>query len=462
MRVLVMGLGLHGGGLGSANYFLERGAVVTVTDLKPERELHASVAKLRGRERVRLVLGRHDFEDFRDTDLVIKNPAVPPGSPYLRHAREHGVRVETDIGLFLDVIREKTTNIVGVTGTKGKSTTATLIHGIFMRHWPDAVLGGNITVSVLDLVERVREGAYVVLELSSFQLGGIRDKRYSPRIAVFTNFLEDHLNYYRSMEEYFRDKAVIFENQRERDVLLVNRDDPFLSGIAPPPGVQRFTFGPGERFDGKGSFVRAGKIYVRDGEGEHAVMEVGAVKLPGEHNLANVLAAVAAAWFERVPTGDIAEAVSSFTGIPHRMEYLGSWHGLAFYNDTAATMPDAAVRGVRCFDCPLTLIAGGADKGLQLERFVEAINERVRTLVLLEGSGTARLLGAGRVNVPHRVFDNIRDAFTHACASTPPSGAVLLSPGFASFGMFQNEFDRGNQFKGLVAELLEGRVEKQS
>ena len=395
---------------------------------------------------------------------MIKNPAVPPDSPYLRHAAERGVRIDTDIGVFLDKARAVTPNIIGVTGTKGKSTTAALIHRIFSGVFGGVVLGGNITVPVLSLLDGLQRNAYVVLELSSFQLGGIRGKTFSPRVAVFTNFFEDHLNYYRSMEDYFEDKSVLFRFQGEGDALVANREDPGLAALSANDGVKRFSFGFGGSFRGGGSYISGEEIRFRVPEGDDRfVMSVRETNLRGTHNLYNVLAAVAAAMSEGIPPGAVSEAVRSFGGIPHRLEYLGEWRSIAFYNDTAATVPDAAVRGVSSFDGPLTLIAGGADKGLPLESFARTILERVGELVLLEGSGTGRLLDSlgraagkspGALPVPCRVFDSLEKAFAHSCRVTPPGGTVLLSPGFASFGMFKNEFDRGNRFKTLVKELI--------
>jgi UDP-N-acetylmuramoylalanine--D-glutamate ligase len=205
-------------------------------------------------------------------------------------------------------------------------------------------------------------------------------------------------------------------------------------------------------------------------------MKTRAVKLQGVHNLSNVLAAVATAMSEGVSAEVVSDAVGAFRGIPHRLEYLGEWRTVSFYNDTAATMPDAAVHGIECFGGPLTLIAGGADKGLALEGLARAIRERVAHLVLLEGSGTDRLVErlAGREDggvtpggktsaqppAPRfSVFGSLGEAFAHACRITPPGGTVLLSPGFASFGMFKNEFDRGNQFIDLVKRLMNSNKE---
>jgi UDP-N-acetylmuramoylalanine--D-glutamate ligase len=187
--VVIMGLGLHGGGVGAANYFIEKGYRVTVTDLKPREGLKESIKKLKPAKRLRLVLGRHEFKDFRTADLVVKNPAVPRDSPYLAAARESGVRVDSDIGIFFDLVKDRTSNIVGITGTKGKSTTSSLIHTIMKEKWKNPVLCGNITVSVFDVLQSIRKSTYLIIELSSFQLGDIKQKEYSPRIGVFTSFM---------------------------------------------------------------------------------------------------------------------------------------------------------------------------------------------------------------------------------------------------------------------------------
>ena len=453
--VLIMGLGLHGGGIGAANYFLSRGSRVIITDLKSEKELRKSIEKLKSRKNVRFVLGRHDFEDFHNVDLIIKNPAVPLDSPYIKHALDHGVRVDTDIGIFIDNISEKTRNIIGVTGTKGKSTTAALLHRIIIRKHPGALLGGNITVSVFDILDHVKSGSYVILELSSFQLGGIRERGYSPRLGIITNFMEDHLNYYKSMEDYFQDKAVLYMFQKEGDVLVINRDDPVFSLIKIQAGVKLTGFGFEGGFTGEGSFIRDGKIYFRGDEKTDFIIDTAEIKLPGKHNLYNVLAAVAAACVEGVKPPEIERAISNFHGLEHRLEYVGSYNNTAFYNDSAATIPAAAVQAIECFNGSLTMIAGGSDKGLDLEAFITKINERVNNLLLLEGTGTDRLLQEG-LKGKYKVFSSLKEALGHVFRMRKSSDIVLLSPGFASFGMFFNEFHRGEEFKNLFFELTGG------
>jgi UDP-N-acetylmuramoylalanine--D-glutamate ligase len=452
-RVLIMGLGLHGGGVGASNYFSSTGAKVTVTDLKSEDELKSSIKALKNFRNLRFVLGRHELRDFENVDLIIKNPGVQWSSPFVQHALKHGVPVETDIGLFLDKIRPLTKNIIGVTGTKGKSTTATLLYRIIKAKYTDAFLSGNITGSVFDIMGKIKRGSYIILELSSFQLRGIAYKSYSPRIGIFTNFMEDHLNYYNSMQDYFRDKSVLYRFQEKGDVLVVNREDPVYKRIKPAKGITLVTFGQNKDFEGLGSFIEKGCIYFKDRGKSVLICDVGCVRLPGTHNLYNVLAAVAASYGEGLSSEQIAVQVGSFNGIEHRLEYIGNRGGVTFYNDTAATTPQAAIRGVQSFQGNLTLIAGGSDKNLDLDNFVEIINNRVNRLILLEGSGTDRLLRCN-LKKEYTLYDKLEHAVMDAFNWTKSPGIVLLSPGFASFGMFQNEFHRGKEFKRLVCNII--------
>jgi UDP-N-acetylmuramoylalanine--D-glutamate ligase len=451
-----MGLGLHGGGIGAANYFTSLGDRVTVTDLKGEQELETSIARLNDRENIRFVLGRHDFSDFENADLVIKNPSVPPNSPYIIHARAHRVPVETDIGIFLERVLRTTSNIIGVSGTKGKSTVASLLYSIIQSGLGNAHLGGNITGSVLDIVEKVKKGDYIVLELSSFQLGGIENKKYSPHIALITNFMEDHLDYYADMNAYFRDKSIIYRFQKSGDILVLNREDMIFRRAEPAAGVELASFGRGMEFNGAGSFIEDERIYFRRGKTVNYICDENDVKLPGEHNLSNVLACVAAACMLRVSPPAVLRSVREFRGIEHRLEYAGSSKGIRFYNDSAATVPAAAVRALSSVEGFLTLIAGGSDKRLDVRELVRVINERVDHLVLLRGTGTDRLIDAG-LRLDYSVHGCLEAAFADAVLHTKKGGCVLLSPGFASFGMFKNEFHRGSEFKRLVIAYIKNR-----
>lgn len=425
-----MGLGLHGGGVASARYCAEAGARVTVTDLGSPERLAPSVAQLRDLD-VRFVLERHDPEDFDTADIVIKNPAVPRSAALLKRAR----RVETDLSIFLAQHRGFR---VAVTGTKGKSSTASLIHHLILGLHPSAKLGGNITLSPLSFLREGGQEAIVVLELSSFQLGDLplsgafhgRMPRFD--LAVVTNLLPDHQDYYPSMEAYAADKALIAAGMNEDGVIYLPGTDPWSQ-----------TFSPSS----PGTIVRAAEIE----SSALASLAASSLTIPGKHMRRN--ATVAAMIARRLGVTDhaISRSLSGFGGVPHRLERLGTISGITYVNDSAATIAEAALAAVQSFSQPVHLIAGGSDKGVPLELFAE-IGVRVSSLHLLDGSATDRivpLLSQAGVQYtgPH---DSLGAALASAQSVARPESVILLSPGCASFGMFRNEFDRGDQFRALV------------
>ncbi|MFW6139353.1 MAG: UDP-N-acetylmuramoyl-L-alanine--D-glutamate ligase [Spirochaetota bacterium] len=452
-KVLIMGLGLHGGGLGAANYFLKKNQEVIITDLRTAQELKHSLDRLVNTSNVELVLGRHRYRDFERADLVIKNPAVRGDSPYLKYAYSKGIRVDTDVGIFVDNVRKITPNIIGVTGTKGKSTTTALIHSIIKTTCSDALVAGNIRVPVLDLLDMVKPGSYVVLELSSFQLGGIAAKCYSPRLGVFINFMQDHLNYYADMEDYFRDKEIIYRYQDKNGIMVLNREDQVYCRAKPHLKGKAISFGVDRNFTGEGTYIHGQQIWYRNKKKKTPVMDARSLKLPGKHNLYNVLAAAAVGCVEGIPEGKIKEAVGSFQGLEHRLEFVGMKKGVGIFNDSAATTPRAAVHAINSFQDPINLIAGGTDKGLETSLLARTINCRVKNVFLLKGTGTSRLLKSNILK-NYKVYDNLKDAVYDAYNSSTPGDILLFSPGFASFEMFLNEFDRGEQFKIIADQIL--------
>ena len=451
--ILIMGLGLHGGGIGAANYFIKKDRKVLITDLKSRGELRESIEKLEKSSNVKLVLGRHRYRDFRRANLIVKNPAVRFDSPFIEYARKRGIRVDSDIGIFLEEILKKSKNIIGITGTKGKSTTASLIHRALSSVWPDSVLAGNIGISVFDAIEKIDVDTWIVLELSSFQLGSIREKRFSPHVAVITNFMKDHLNYYSDMREYFSDKEVIYRYQKPGDILVVNRDQDVFKMIKPTDGVRVLSFGLEADFDGEGTYRKGNDVYFRGESGECRLLSLERIKLRGIHNLYNIMAAATVCTAIGVEPGNIERAFDNFNPLEHRLEIVYERSDFRIINDTAATTPDAAVSAIRAIEKPIFLIAGGYDKELPLEGFVKVINDEVDTLALLAGNGTERMMKMG-IKVKHMLFYDLEKAVEYAIKESRGRGTVILSPGFASFGMFKNEFHRGDEFKRIVKELL--------
>lgn len=465
VRATVMGLGLHGGGLASARYLLAQGAEVTVTDLRSEAELASSLRKLEGLP-VRLVLGRHEDADFCDADLVVKNPAVRRSSSYLSLAR----RVETDISLFL---RHSRATVIAVTGTKGKSTTAAAIHHCLTRLGATSRLGGNITVSPLEFADKVRAEDYVVLELSSFQLGDLQlvpdgMDLLRPRVSVITNLMSDHMDYYASFEDYFLDKARIFGGQQSTDYTVVNVDDEHGRRYAAmSPATVISVSAASQRITSDEKCNKRALQQSASGSGaleacvpqtvsaEELVPQT--VALLGRHNRANLLFAAAAVRCLGFAPNAVADAVAEFPGVPHRMEKVTTIDGVDYYNDTAATIVEAALAAVESFDRPVHLIAGGSDKGLDVSPF-RRIAARARAVYLLAGSATDRIAaeldGAGRRW--HGPYPELEAAVKAAAEHAKPGEVVVLSPGCASFGMFRNEFDRGDQFRELVCRMARG------
>ena len=455
MKVLVMGLGLHGGGLESARFFCDKGAIVTVTDLRDETTLKPSIDALEGRA-VRFVLGRHEQEDFRTADIVIKNPAVRRTSPYLAAARS----VETDISVFL---RYSKSPIVAVTGSKGKSSTASAIHFGFTHAGVQSLLGGNITVSPLSFLGETGAERPVVLELSSWQLADIKGLGVlKPKVAVLTAIMPDHMNYYSSMEEYVADKRLIYADQDSSDATVCDRDSDWGRAFASETKAKVLWYS-GKAFRADGAWLETGAGYFRGGfrrstrDGKAVVEEIlpPSLLVPGVHMRKNLLAAGLALGAMGVEASKISDAMANFPGVEHRLEFFAESAGIKWYNDSAATIPYAVDAALSSFDQPVVLITGGTDKNIDFEP-IKAAYAKAASIVLLAGTGTEKLIPLLR---EQRIgwkgpYDNLGDAVRAAGSLARPGMAVVLSPGCASFGMFLHEFDRGKKFKEAVREML--------
>jgi UDP-N-acetylmuramoylalanine--D-glutamate ligase len=456
LKVTIMGLGLNGGGLASTLHFARRGAEVTVTDLRSEEVLRPSLEALSG-VKVRLVLGRHDEADFRDADVVVKNPAVRAGNPYLSLAR----RVETDLSLFLANLDNP---VLAVTGSKGKSTTATALHHILLAVDPRARLGGNITVSPLTFLEELEPGAPVVLELSSWQLADLKGRGVlRPQVAAVTNLLWDHMNAYPDQSAYAADKAVVFEGQARDAWTVLSDEAPWGAWFAERTPAQVAWVGAGRlealpraaaRFsvaEGRGEWKRP------DGRDHAAILLPEQLVVPGAPFRRNALTAAALAVLAGVDPAVVPGALASFAGVEHRLEKFAVRNGVAWYNDTTATIPEAAAASASSFTVPVHWIAGGTDKSLEFSAF-EAMQAPPASLILLQGSATERMLPVFRAKgwTWFGPFGALEDAVACAASRARSGDVVLLSPGAASFEMFKNEFYRGHAFKDLVLALPGG------
>jgi UDP-N-acetylmuramoylalanine--D-glutamate ligase len=483
MKALVMGLGLHGGGLASARYLLRHGAEVTVTDLRDEETLAPSIEQLEAAAReqgaapLRYVLGRHEIDDFKKADMVIKNPGVRPDSSYLQAAR----RIETDISLFLAASPAR---LNAVTGSKGKSGTASAIHWTLAKAREQgalpgrAWLGGNITVSPLTFLDDLSAGDDVTLELSSWQLGDLKGRRVQsgasrggallkPKTAAMTAIMRDHLDRYGTMEAYIADKRILFQGQDAADYTVAGNDDwgkrfhaesrgrPLVYSAHPlPEGTDGGWLADGgagpafARLDGQGwPFPAAGALF-----------ELVPAKplIPGRHQKMNLLAAGLSLLGLGLSPDIIRESLGTFPGIEHRLELFHQARGVRFYNDSAATIPESAAAALDALggEGPVVLVSGGTDKQLDFSPLARAAG-RAKAIVLLAGSGSEKLLPLlADAGVAYRgPFDSLDQAVRAALEITAPGDQAVLSPGCASFGMFLNEFDRGRQWKEAVRRL---------
>ena len=447
-RVLIMGLGLHGSGIASARYASQQGAVVRVTDLRSAEVLAPSMVSLTGLP-IEYVLGEHRNEDFLWAEVVIHVPGVRRDSPYLRVARENGARIEQEIGFFFQACLGR---IIGVTGTRGKTTTTSLIYHILRANDMPTVIGGNVSgVETLSLLPKISSDTNVVLELSSWQLEGLAPHKISPFVSVMTNVYPDHLDTYQGMEEYAEAKAHIFRYQHETDLAIFNYDNLWTRRLGEEAKAETW-YTSLERW---GSFAR---------NSTHVFPFLFyETPLIGKHNLENILLATTTARLLGVPDEVIGSAVRNFRGVAQRLEEIALVKGVRYINDTTSTTPVAGRVALNAFHEPIVLVAGGNTKFLPLEDWPETIVKRCRDVVLLEGTGTHELLRAiqemtqklGIADPVRGVFDDFTAAMDIAVSLTYEGDVLLFSPGFTSFGMFLNEFDRGDKFVAYVRRLEE-------
>ncbi|MFA6094583.1 MAG: UDP-N-acetylmuramoyl-L-alanine--D-glutamate ligase [Candidatus Paceibacterota bacterium] len=438
-KITILGLGVLGRGVGDTKFLAECGADLIVTDLKKAEELKESLDQLTGFSNITFVLGEHRLEDFKGRDMILKSAGVPLDSPYIAEAQKNNVPVEMSSSLFA---RLSPATIVGVTGTRGKSTVAFLIHHILTTAYAGSdtkiFLGGNIRgVATLPFLAEANADDIAVLELDSWQLQGFGSAHISPHIAVFTNLLKDHLNYYmkggipedEAMKMYFEDKANIFKYQTDEDVLVVGES---LTPMLEEKYLQ---------FSGRAIIAQTEKI-----------PKSWKSNLLGQHNQANIACAIAVAEMLGIEPKMIRSAVASFAGAPGRLELVREWNGVKIYNDTNSTTPDSTIAGLLALKKVKVLIMGGADKKLDMTKLVDSIPVYVENIILLPGTGTDTIKNQIK-NVHMEETSSLKEALEKALTLCGQGDMLLFSPGFASFGLFKNEYDRGDQFNAIVKSL---------
>ncbi len=431
-KVTVLGLGLLGRGVGDVAFLAEYGADIIVTDLKSKETLASSIEKLIGYSNITYVLGEHRMEDFEERDMILVAAGVPLDSPYAAHAREKGVSIMQSAALFA-LLSE--IPMIGVTGTRGKSTVTHMIHHALSEVTGEKViLGGNVRgVSNLQLLKEVKEDSLAVMELDSWQLQGFGWVKVSPDVAVFTNFMEDHMNYYSGdMDAYFEDKAQIFLHQKESGVFITT-----------PQVFER------ARAFAKGKDITLGQeIVLVD---DSTLPDEFLLRIPGAHNRENAALAFEALKATGLTEEEALTGLASFAGVEGRLQYLCEVKGVKVFNDNNATTPQATIAGLKAVanGKNVILIAGGSYKEVDPRILIPVIREYCKKVCFIPGTGTDRLAGL----IEGEACASLEEAVKTGLAAGEAGDVLLFSPGFASFGMFKNEYDRNDQFVAIIEEL---------
>ena len=457
-KIVVVGLGITG--LAVARFLKNREAAVTVTDLAPQSDLGSKVKDLK-EAGISLDLGGHQSETFENADLIVMSPGVPHTIAPAVQARERGIPVIGEIELASKFIRPP---VIAVTGTNGKTTTTELVGDMLKRSGFKVFVGGNIGNPLIEYVDGQREADVIVAEISSFQLDTI--ETFRPYIGVLLNITADHLDRYPNFAAYAASKIRLFENQGPADIAVLNGSDRLVRSLTANLVSRKLIYPnpePGEEgavlknnsiklhsniFDCETSKIRNSKSKIQN----QYSLDLAGIKITGRHNLENACAAGLAALAAGARPEAVQDALNQYRGSAHRLEFLASINGIDFYNDSKATNVDAVLRAVDCFHKPVILIMGGLDKGGNFKDLRRVVARRVKQLIVM-GQAGGLIQNALADTLPAEEVKTMAEAVDRAYRGGSAGDAVLLSPGCASFDMYDSYAQRGNDFKDSVARL---------
>lgn len=450
-RVAVIGLGVSN--LALIHFLKGAGANLSGRDHKTVAELGERLRELESLG-IELILGSDYLKGLEEYDAVVVSPGVPKDLPELKSAAALGL-VTSEIAL---VFRYSQAPIFGITGSSGKTTTTSLVGEILKKSGLSTYIGGNIGTPLINELENIGPQDQVLLELSSFQLEGLRQ---SPHGALITNIAENHLDFHHTMENYVNAKQNIYRQQKRRDFLVLNYDDPKTRAMAKDAPGQVFFFSLKTKVQ-PGAYLQGDDMIYSDADGEVLFMKRSELRLPGEHNVANFLAAVVLSRGAGASWEAIKEVGQNFLGVSHRLELVGEVDGVRYYNDSIATTPDRTLAALRSFTAPIILIAGGSDKQLSFDGLGGAIHQHVRDLILLGVTAPKiqeAVLKAG--DYPLEMVFDLKEAVLLAQRLAKPGDVVLLSPACASYDMYANFIARGAHFRELVHSLVPTREQEE-
>ncbi|NPU83282.1 MAG: UDP-N-acetylmuramoyl-L-alanine--D-glutamate ligase [Syntrophaceae bacterium] len=440
-KILVIGLGKTG--KSAAQFLVRRGARVAVTDSRPAADFREWMADEAGSGDILWV--PNEPSSLGGVDMVVPSPGIPPADVVLSTARRQGVPVLSEIELAARFLRIP---MIAVTGTNGKTTVTTLLGEIFRDSGTEAFVGGNIGTPLIECAGAEGNARYAVVEVSSFQLQYI--ETFRPFVSLILNVTADHVDYHGTFEAYRRAKERIFENQKEGDRVVLNADDPYLSPPLTTPAAPVLAFST-LREPEEGIFLRGDRMLYRTG-GVEEEYPLDMIRIPGRHNVENVMAAILAARACGCSREKIVETVGSFRGVSHRIEFAGEKNGVSFYDDSKGTNTGAVQRALETFSRPVILLMGGRDKDGDFASLEEAVRQRVKRLILF-GEAAERIGGFLGGVVPTEEAGLLENAVRRAYAEATPGDVVLLSPGCASFDAYADYRHRGRHFQQIVGEL---------
>ena len=440
-KVLVVGLGRTGEAI--CDFLLQHGAHVKVSEKKTKEELGPEITDWE-KKGIVMETGEHDEASFIEADLIVPSPGVP-WIPELGAAVKKGIRILSEIELAYLFLKGK---IVGITGTNGKSTTATLTHKILKEGGHQAFLAGNVGNPLINFVENSLDNHVYVAELSSFQLKHI--EQFRAPVSVFLNVSPDHLDWHPSFDDYYESKKKLLSTQRENDITILNKDDPLVWELKDKTKSRIYAFSRKTEVD-RGCFLRDNWLILKDSR-EEKLMRAPEIPLFGIHNLENVMASALVGHALDIPVSRIRESVASFQGLEHRLEKVTTLRGIEFYNDSKATNVDASLKSIQSFERKIILILGGRDKGGNFQKLKEPVAEKVKKVILI-GEASERIREVLGGSVPMETVSSYKEAVRVGYSEADAGEVVLLAPACTSFDMFQNFEERGKVFKEEVLSL---------
>lgn len=445
-KVLVFGSGKSG--IGAADLLGAEGARPVIYDGNEKTDREQVLGKTAGIYPVDFYAGELPEEVLESLDLVVLSPGVPTDIPLVKRFYEMGLPVWGEVEL---AYRTGKGRVLAITGTNGKTTTTALLGKIMKDACPSVFVVGNIGTPYTSKARKMQENSVTVAEISSFQLETIEE--FAPEVSAILNITEDHLNRHHTMEEYIRVKELITKNQTGEDVCVLNYEDEVLRKFG-ETAIPKVVYFSSVRVLEKGIYLEGDTIVLATETAKIPVVKTGELKLLGQHNYENVMAAVAMAYYAGVDMESIRKSVCEFTAVEHRIEYVTEKKGVVYYNDSKGTNPDAAIKGIQAMNRPTYLIGGGYDKESSYDEWIQAFDGKVRCLVLIGQTKEKIRAAAERLGFTDTVLlENLQEAVRFCAEHAKEGEAVLLSPACASWGQFDNYEQRGDMFKKYVSEL---------